>query len=207
MGNNNYTQDQDSGYLASTLRVYPAFLRQHLKYSPCLKRQLHPRCPVEEPLSMLLVSDPALELATLPTNSNGMSANVDISMITFECDDLSTYLPTLRTSPSSIRSSCRTMTRSLFLYISSREHHITADRASRNHVLHFCSFYHSLPSEYEHRRLTWSNAAMAVLSVATSQLLVLPKAACSHLLSTRAAVMPMMHTMRCTTSVSLVTIC
>merc|ERR1712225_162917 len=26
MGNNNYTQDQDSGYLASTLRVYPAFL-------------------------------------------------------------------------------------------------------------------------------------------------------------------------------------
>merc|ERR1712093_914920 len=198
MGNNNYTQDQDSGYLASTLRVYPAFLRQHLKYSPCLKRQLHPRCPVEEPLSMLLVSDPALELATLPTNSNGMSANVDISMITFECDDLSTYLPTsptyilvllrhtrllpaLRTSPSSIRSSCRTMTRSLFLYISSREHHITADRASRNHVLHFCSFYHSLPSEYEHRRLTWSNAAMAVLSVATSQLLVLPKAACSHL--------------------------
>jgi len=40
------------------------------------------------------VSDPALELATLPTNSNGMSANVDISMITFECDDLSTYLPT-----------------------------------------------------------------------------------------------------------------
>merc|ERR1712093_238333 len=93
MGNNNYTQDQDSGYLASTLRVYPAFLRQHLKYSPCLKRQLHPRCPVEEPLSMLLVSDPALELATLPTNSNGMSANVDISMITFECDDLSTYLP------------------------------------------------------------------------------------------------------------------
>merc|ERR1712093_477945 len=84
MGNNNYTQDQDSGYLASTLRVYPAFLRQHLKYSPCLKRQLHPRCPVEEPLSMLLVSDPALELATLPTNSNGMSANVDISMITFD---------------------------------------------------------------------------------------------------------------------------
>merc|ERR1712093_427930 len=120
MGNNNYTQDQDSGYLASTLRVYPAFLRQHLKYSPCLKRQLHPRRPVEEPLSMLLVSDPALELATLPTNSN----------------------------------------------------------------------------------------AMAVLSVATSQRLVLPKAASgSHLLSTRAAVMPMMHTMRCTTSVSLVTIC
>merc|ERR1712230_175528 len=26
LSNNNYTQDQDSGYLASTLRVYPAFL-------------------------------------------------------------------------------------------------------------------------------------------------------------------------------------
>merc|ERR1712225_150553 len=44
-------------------------------------RQLHSRCPVEEPLSMLLVSDPALELATLPTNSNAMAV---LSVATFQ---------------------------------------------------------------------------------------------------------------------------